>query len=154
MSSCYNEDEEFMSGGAFEDVVMEPAEQPVGSYVTRQRLFVFFAAAYIVYVAIYVMNWVRKRFDTAYRDIHEQQAELIVRTQEKIEKFMSKYGRKLHIMEEEKRTDVREYAIGLEEKVVELQTMLKNAESTINNIRCDFSINLSLIHISEPTRPY
>ena len=46
-------------------------------------------------------------------------------------------------MEEEKRTDVREYAIGLEEKVVELQTMLKNAEDTINNLRCDFSINNS-----------
>jgi len=143
MSSCYNEDEEFMSGDAFEDVVMEPAEEPVGGYVTRQRLFVFFAAAYIVYVAIYVMNWVRKRFDIAYRDIHEQQAELIVRTQEKLDKFMARHGRKLHIMEEEKRTDVREYTIGLEGKVAELQTMLKNAEDTINNLRCDFSLSNS-----------
>jgi hypothetical protein len=143
MSSCYNEDEEFMSGGAFEDVVMEPAEEPVGSYVTRQRLFVFFAIAYIVYVAIYVMNWVRKRFDAAYRDIHEQQAELIVRTQEKLDKFMARHGRKLHIMEEEKRTDVREYTIGLEEKVTELQIMLKNAEDTINNLRCDVSVSNS-----------
>ena len=140
MSSCYNEDEEFMSGDAFEDVVME---EPVRSYVTRQRLFVFFAAAYIVYVAIYVMNWVRKRFDLAYRDIHEQQAELIVRTQEKLDKFMARHGRKLHIMEEEKRTDVREYTLGLEGKVAELQSMLKNAETTINNLRCDFSVSNS-----------
>ena len=132
-----------MSGDAFEDVVMEPAEEPVGSYVTRQRLFVFFAAAYIVYVAIYVMNWVRKRFDLAYRDIHEQQAELIVRTQEKLDKFMARHGRKLHIMEEEKRTDVREYTLGLEGKVAELQSMLKNAETTINNLRCDFSVSNS-----------
>ena len=132
-----------MSGDAFEDVVMEPVEEPVGSYVTRQRLFVFFAIAYIVYVAIYVMNWVKNRFDIAYRDIHEQQAELIVRTQEKLDKFVARHGRKLHIMEEEKRTDVREYTIGLEEKVMELQTMLKNAEDTINNLRCDFSINNS-----------
>jgi hypothetical protein len=139
MSSCYSE--EFMSGSAFEDFVLEPAEQPVGSYVTRQRLFVFFAIVYIVYVAIYVMNWVKKRFDIAYRDIHEQQTELIVRTQEKIDKFMSKYGRKLHIMEEEKRTDVREYTLGLEEKVTELQIMLKNAENTINNLRSDVSEN-------------
>ena len=143
MSSCYNEGEEFMSGGAFEDVVMEPAEQPVRSYGTHKQLFVFFAAAYIIYVGICVMNWVRKRFDTAYRDIHEQQAELIVRTQEKLDKFMARHGRKLHIMEEEKRTDVREYAIGLEEKVVELQTMLKNAEDTINNLRCDVSVSNS-----------
>ena len=132
-----------MSGDAFEDVVMEPAEEPVGSYVTRQRLFVFFAIAYIVYVAIYVMNWVRKRFDLAYRDIHEQQAELIVRTQEKLDKFMARHGRKLHIMEEEKRTDVREYTLGLEGKVAELQSMLKNAETTINNLRCDFSVSNS-----------
>jgi len=132
-----------MSGGAFEDVVMEPAEQPVGSYVTRQRLFVFLAIAYIVYVAIYVMNWVKKRFDIAYRDIHEQQKELIVHTQEKLDKFMARHGRKLHVMEEEKRTDVREYTIGLEEKVTELQTMLKNAEDTINNLRCDVSVSNS-----------
>ena len=143
MSSCYNEGEEFMSGGAFEDVVMEPAEQPVRSYGTHKQLFVFFAAAYIIYVGICVMNWVRKRFDLAYRDIDEHQKELIVRTQEKLDKFMARHGRKLHIMEEEKRTDVREYAIGLEEKVVELQTMLKNAESTINNLRCDFSLSNS-----------
>ena len=139
MSSCYSE--EFMSGGAFEDLVMEPVEEPVRSYVTRQRIFVFFAIAYIVYVAIYVMNWVKNRFDIAYRDIHEQQTELIVRTQEKLDKFMSKYGRKLHIMEEEKRSDVREYAIGLEEKVADLQSMLKHAENTINNLRCDVSAN-------------
>ena len=56
---------------------------------------------------------------------------------------MAKHSRKLHIMEEEKRTDVREYAIGLEEKVVELRTMLKNAEDTINNLRCDFSLSNS-----------
>jgi hypothetical protein len=143
MSSCYNEDEEFMSGDAFEDVVMEPVDEPVGSYVTRQRLFVFFAIAYIVYVAIYVMNWVKNRFDIAYRDIHEQQAELIVRTQEKLDKFMARHGRKLHIMEEEKRTDVREYTIGLEGKVAELQTMLKNAENTINNLRSDVSVSNS-----------
>jgi hypothetical protein len=87
------------------------------------------------------MNWVKKRFDIAYRDIDEQQKELIVRTQEKIDKFMSKYGRKLHIMEEEKRTDVREYTLGLEEKVTELQIMLKNAEKTINNLRSDVSEN-------------
>jgi hypothetical protein len=104
---------------------------------------VFFAAAYIVYVAIYVMNWVKNRFDIAYRDIHEQQAELVVRTQEKLDKFMARHGRKLHIMEEEKRTDVREYTIGLEEKVTELKTMLKNAEDTINNLRCDVSVSNS-----------
>lgn len=129
-----------MSGSEFEDIVME---EPVRSYGTRQQLFVFFAAAYIIYVAICVMNWVRKRFDTAYRDIDEQQKELIVRTQEKIDKFLSKYSRKLHIMEEEKRTDVREYTIGLEGKVAELQTMLKHAEDTINNLRCDFSLSNS-----------
>ena len=95
---------------------------------------------YIVYVAIYVMNWVKKRFDIAYRDINDQQKELIDQTQEKLDKFLSKYSRKLHIMEEEKRTDVREYTIGLEGKVVELQNMLKNAEDTINNLRCDFSL--------------
>jgi hypothetical protein len=38
---------------------------------------------------------------------------------------------------------VREYAIGLEEKVTELQTMLKNAEDTINNLRCDVSVSNS-----------
>ena len=141
MSSCYNE--EFMSNDTFEEVVMENAEEPVRSYGTHKQLFTFFAAMYIVYVAIYVMNWVKQRFDVAYRDIHEQQAELIVRTQEKLDKFMARHGRKLHIMEEEKRTDVREYAIGLEEKVVELQTMLKNAEDTINNLRCDFSLSNS-----------
>jgi hypothetical protein len=52
---------------------------------------------------------------------------------------MAKHSRKLHIMEEEKRTDVREYTIGLEERVLELQNMLKNAENTINNLRCDVS---------------
>jgi len=134
-----------MSGCAFEieDVVKANAEEPVGGYGTHKQLFTFFAAMYIVYVAIYVMNWVKKRFDVAYRDINDQQKELIDMTQEKIDKFMAKHSRKLHIMEEEKRTDVREYAIGLEEKVVELQTMLKNAETTINNLRCDFSINNS-----------
>ena len=141
MSSCHNE--EFMSSDAFEEVVITNAEEPVRSYGTRQQLFTFFAAMYIVYVAIYVMNWVKNRFDIAYRDIHEQQAELIVRTQEKLDKFMARHGRKLHIMEEEKRTDVREYAIGLEEKVTELQTMLKNAEDTINNLRCDVSVSNS-----------
>jgi hypothetical protein len=134
-----------MSRGAFEveDVFITNAEEAVGGYGTHKQLFTFFAAMYIVYVAIYVMNWVKKRFDVAYRDINDQQKELIDMTQEKIDKFMAKHSRKLHIMEEEKRTDVREYAIGLEEKVVELQTMLKNAETTINNLRCDFSINNS-----------
>ena len=141
MSSCYNE--EFMSNDTFEDVVMENAQEPGRSYGTHKQLFTFFAAAYVVYVAIYVMNWVRKRFDLAYRDIHEQQAELIVRTQEKLDKFMARHGRKLHIMEEEKRTDVREYTLGLEGKVAELQSMLKNAETTINNLRCDFSVSNS-----------
>ena len=143
MSSCYNEDEEFMSNDAFEDVVITNADEPVRSYGTHKQLFTFFAAAYIVYVAIYVMNWVKKRFDIAYHDINDQQKELIERTQEKIDKFMSKHSRKLHIMEEEKRTDVREYTLGLEGKVMELQTMLKNAEDTINNLRCDFSLSNS-----------
>ena len=145
MSSCYNEGEEFMSNGAFEveDVVKANAEEPVRSYGTHKQLFTFFAVMYIVYVAIYVMNWVKKRFDVAYRDINDQQKELIDQTQEKIDKFMAKHSRKLHIMEEEKRSDVREYTIGLEEKVVSLQNMLKNAETTINNLRCDFSINNS-----------
>lgn len=141
MSSCYNE--EFMSNGTFEDVVITNAEEPVRSYGTHKQLFTFFAVMYIVYVAIYVMNWVKQRFDVAYRDINDQQKELIDQTQEKIDKFMAKHSRKLHIMEEEKRTDVREYAIGLEEKVVELRTMLKNAEDTINNLRCDFSLSNS-----------
>jgi hypothetical protein len=134
-----------MSNGAFEEAVMEPVVEPVRSYGTRQQLFVFFAAAYIIYVAICVMNWVRKRFDTAYRDIDEQQKELIVRTQEKIDKFMARHSRKLHIMEEENRTDVREYTIGLEGKVAELQTMLKNAENTINNLRSDVSANTNYL---------
>ena len=143
MSSCYNEGEEFMSNGAFEDIVITNAEETGRSYGTHKQLFTFFAAMYIVYVAIYVMNWVKQRFDVAYRDINDQQKELIDLTQEKIDKFMARHSRKLHIMEEEKRTDVREYAIKLEEKIVEMQTMLKNAEDTINNLRCDFSINNS-----------
>jgi hypothetical protein len=141
MSSCYSE--EFMSSGALADFVMANAEAPVGGYGTAQQMFIFFAILYIVYVAIYVMNWVKQRFVMVYRDIHDQQKELIDSTQEKLDKFMAKYGRKLHIMEEEKRTDIREYTIGLEGKVTELQTMLKNAENTINNLRCDVSISNS-----------
>ena len=141
MSSCYNEGEEFMSNGTFEDVVITNAEEPVRSYGTHKQLFTFFAVMYIVYVAIYVMNWVKQRFDVAYRDINDQQKELIDQTQEKLDKFMAKHSRKLHIMEEEKRSDVREYTIGLEERVIELQTMLKNAETTINNLRCDVSVS-------------
>jgi hypothetical protein len=128
-----------MSSGAFEDVVITNAQESSRSYGTHKQLFTFFAVMYIVYVAIYVMNWVKKRFDVAYRDINDQQKELIDQTQEKIDKFMAKHSRKLHIMEEEKRTDVREYTIGLEERVLELQNMLKNAENTINNLRCDVS---------------
>jgi len=141
MSSCYSE--EFMSSGAFEDFVISNATEVVGSYGTAQQIFTFFGVVYIVYVAVFVINWIKKRFDMAYRDINDQQKELIDQTQEKLDKFMAKYSRKLHIMEEEKRTDVREYAITLEEKVVELQNMLKNAENTINNLRCDFSISNS-----------
>jgi hypothetical protein len=141
MSSCYSE--EFMSSSAFEDVVITNAQESSRSYGTHQQLFAFFAIMYIVYVAIYVMNWVKKRFDNAYRDINDQQKELIDSTQEKIDKFMAKHSRKLHIMEEEKRSDVREYTLGLEVKVTELQTMLKNAENTINNLRCDFSASNS-----------
>ena len=132
-----------MSNDTFEDVVITNAQESGRSYGTHKQLFTFFAVMYIVYVAIYVMNWVKQRFDVAYRDINDQQKELIDLTQEKIDKFMAKHSRKLHIMEEEKRTDVREYAIGLEEKVVELRTMLKNAEDTINNLRCDFSLSNS-----------
>ena len=141
MSSCYNE--EFMSSSAFEDIVITNATEAVGSYVTAQQAFTFFGLAYIVYVAVFVINWIKKRFDMAYRDINDQQKELIDLTQEKIDKFMAKHSRKLHIMEEEKRSDVREYTIGLEERVLELQNMLKNAENTINNLRCDFSISNS-----------
>ena len=141
MSSCYNE--EFMSNDTFEDVVITNAQESGRSYGTHKQLFTFFAVMYIVYVAIYVMNWVKQRFDVAYRDINDQQKELIDLTQEKIDKFMAKHSRKLHIMEEEKRTDVREYTIGLEGKVMELQKMLKNAEDTINNLRCDFSLSNS-----------
>jgi hypothetical protein len=143
MSSCYSE--EFMSNDTFEfeDVVKANAEEPVRSYGTHKQLFTFFAIMYIVYVAIYVMNWVKQRFDVAYRDINDQQKQLIDTTQEKIDKFMARHSRKLHIMEEENRTDVREYTIGLEGKVAELQTMLKNAENTINNLRCDFSASNS-----------
>jgi hypothetical protein len=130
-----------MSSGAFEDFVMANATDAVGSYLTAQQIFTFFGVAYIVYVAVFVINWIKRRFDMAYRDIHDQQKELIDRTQEKLDKFMARYGRKLHIMEEEKRTDVREYAIALEGKVVELQNMLKNAENTINNLRCDVSVS-------------
>ena len=132
-----------MSNDAFEEVVITNAEEPGRSYGTHKQLFTFFAVMYIVYVAIYVMNWVKKRFDIAYHDINDQQKELIDRTQEKIDKFMAKHSRKLHIMEEEKRTDVREYTLGLEGKVMELQKMLKNAEDTINNLRCDFSLSNS-----------
>jgi hypothetical protein len=132
-----------MSSGAFEDFVMANATEAVGSYLTAQQIFTFLGVAYIMYVAVYVINWIKKRFDMAYRDIHDQQKELIDRTQEKLDKFMARYGRKLHILEEEKRTDVREYAIALEGKVTELQTMLKNAETTINNLRSDVSANTS-----------
>jgi len=132
-----------MSNDTFEEVVITNAEETGRSYGTHKQLFTFFAVMYIIYVAIYVMNWVKKRFDVAYRDINDQQKELIDMTQEKIDKFMARHSRKLHIMEEEKRTDVREYAIGLEGKVAELQNMLKNAEDTINNLRCDFSLSNS-----------
>jgi len=132
-----------MSNDGFEDVVKDNAEEPVRGYGTHKQLFAFFAIMYIVYVAIYVMNWVKQRFDVAYRDINDQQKDLIDQTQEKIDKFMARHSRKLHIMEEENRTDVREYTIGLEGKVAELQTMLKNAENTINNLRCDFSASNS-----------
>lgn len=141
MSSCYNE--EFMSSGAFEDFVIANAENALGSYVTAQQVFTFFGIAYIVYVAVFVINWIKKRFDIAYRDIHDQQKELVDRTQEKLDKFLARYGRKLHILEEEKRTHVREYTIALEGKVVELQTMLKNTENIINNLQCDCSANNS-----------
>lgn len=142
MSSCYSE--EFTSSCAFDDFVMtNSATEGVGSYITSQQVFIFFGIAYIVYVAFLVINWIKKRFDMAYRDIHDQQKELIDRTQEKLDKFMARYGRKLHVMEEENRCDVREHTIVLEAKIAELQTMLKNAETTINNLRSDVSASNS-----------
>ena len=43
MSSCYNENEEFMSNDAFEEVVITNAEETGRSYGTHKQLFTFFA---------------------------------------------------------------------------------------------------------------
>jgi polyhydroxyalkanoate synthesis regulator phasin len=112
-----------------------------GSWIDANAYQIFTACmwASIVSGAIYTASWAKKRFTQLYRDIGNQQEEIMAYTSVKIDNFMDKYNDVLNKVEDEC-LELRGHVVELEKRVAYLQAIVPT-EITMKRIRDDANAN-------------
>ena len=108
-------------------------------YATTYQVFTLCMWCSIVGGAIYAVSWAKKRFTQLYRDIGNQQEEIMVYTVGKIDNFMDKYNDVLNKLEDEC-LELRGHVLELEKRVAYLQAIVPT-EITMKRIRDDANAN-------------
>ena len=112
-----------------------------GSWVYATTYQVFTACMWVSIVGgvIYAASWAKKRFTQLYRDIGNQQEEIMAYTSVKIDNFMDKYNDVLNKLEDEC-LELRGHVLELEKRVAYLQAIVPT-EITMKRIRDDANAN-------------
>jgi hypothetical protein len=108
-------------------------------YATTYQAFTAFMWASILGGVIYAASWAKKRFTQLYRDIGNQQEEIMVYTVGKIDNFIDKYNDVLNKLEDEC-AGLRGHVLELEKRVAYLQAIVPT-EITMKRIRDDANAN-------------
>jgi len=124
---------------------MEMMNAAVGSgdgswvYATTYQVFTLCMWASIVGGTIYAASWAKKRFGQLYRDIGNQQEEIMAYTSVKIDNFMDKYNDVVNKLEDDC-LELRGHVLELEKRVAYLQAIVPT-EITMKRIRDDANAN-------------
>ena len=89
---------------------------------------------------LYVIYWVKNQINSVYREIRNQQEEIMGYTEARIDKFIAEQNHKYKQLEEEN-AEMREYAISMDTKVDDLRSMLQITETMATNIQCNIVAN-------------
>jgi len=108
-------------------------------YATTYQIFTLCMWASILGGVIYAASWAKKRFTQLYRDIGDQQEEIMAYTSVKIDNFMDKYNDILNKLEDECAC-LRGHVLELEKRVAYLQAIVPT-EITMKRIRDDANAN-------------
>ena len=108
-------------------------------YATSYQVFTACMWASILGGVIYAASWAKKRFTQLYRDIGNQQEEIMAYTSVKIDNFMDKYNDVLNKLEDEC-LELRGHVLELEKRVAYLQAIVPT-EITMKRIRDDANAN-------------
>lgn len=109
------------------------------SYATSYQVFTACMWASILGGGIYAASWAKKRFTQLYRDIGNQQEEIMAYTSVKIDNFMDKYNDVLNKLEDEC-LELRGHVLELEKRVAYLQAIVPT-EITMKRVRDDANAN-------------
>lgn len=110
-----------------------------GGYANTYEVFTLCVWCTIVGGAIYAVSWAKKRFTQLYRDIGNQQEEIMAYTSVKIDNLMDKYNDVLNKLEDEC-LELRGHVLELEKRVAYLQAIVPT-EITMKRIRDDANAN-------------
>ena len=108
-------------------------------YANTYQIFTLCMWASILGGVIYAASWAKKRFTQLYRDIGNQQEEIMAYTSVKIDNFMDKYNDVLNKLEDEC-LELRGHVLELEKRVAYLQAIVPT-EITMKRIRDDANAN-------------
>jgi hypothetical protein len=112
-----------------------------GSWIDANayQIFTVFMWSSIVSGAIYAASWAKKRFTQLYRDIGNQQEEIMAYTSVKIDNFMDRYNDVLNKLEDDC-LELRGHVLELEKRVAYLQAIVPT-EITMKRVRDDANAN-------------
>jgi len=112
-----------------------------GSWIDANayQIFTVFMWSSIVSGAVYAASWAKKRFTQLYRDIGNQQEEIMAYTSVKIDNFMDRYNDVLNKLEDDC-LELRGHVIELEKRVAYLQAIVPT-EITMKRVRDDANAN-------------
>lgn len=108
-------------------------------YANTYQVFTICMWVSILGGVIYAASWAKKRFTQLYRDIGNQQEEIMAYTSVKIDNFMDKYNDVLNKLEDEC-LELRGHVLELEKRVAYLQAIVPT-EITMKRIRDDANAN-------------
>jgi hypothetical protein len=108
-------------------------------YANPYQIFTVCMWSSIVSGVIYMASWAKKRFTQLYRDIGNQQEEIMAYTSVKIDNFMDRYNDVLNKLEDDC-LELRGHVIELEKRVAYLQAIVPT-EITMKRIRDDANAN-------------
>ena len=109
------------------------------SYANTYQVFTLCVWSSIVGGTFYAACWAKKRFTQLYRDIGNQQEEIMAYTSVKIDNFMDKYNDVLNKLEDEC-LELRGHVLELEKRVAYLQAIVPT-EITMKRVRDDANAN-------------
>ena len=89
---------------------------------------------------LYITNWMKSQIDSVYREIRDQQEEIMGFTQSKHDELADLQNDKVERLEEEN-AELRAYAIEMESKVTDVRSMLQITETMASNLQGDVAAN-------------